>query len=61
MSTLSVIKWSCDTVQKGKSVSTCAFSLNGHCSFHTISAQKNNAYESQFRPKINQHAINKIL
>jgi hypothetical protein len=39
MSTLSAIKRSCDVVQKGKSVSTGAFSLNGHGSLYRTSAK----------------------
>jgi hypothetical protein len=38
MSTLSAIKWSCDVVQKHKSVSTSAFSLIGHDSLYSLSA-----------------------
>jgi hypothetical protein len=40
MSTLSVMKWSCEVVQKDKSVSTSACSLRGHDSLCTISAKE---------------------
>jgi hypothetical protein len=40
MSTLSAIKWSCEVVQKGKSVSTTAFSLIGNNSLYNLSAKE---------------------
>ena len=59
MSILRAIQWSCD-VQKGKSVSTGAFSLNGHDSLYSTAAKKAVLMVPILGQKINQYAINRI-